>query len=286
MGRAIDPRYPTNLAIGLLCATVFLAGVAVQVLTGFDWVPAIQWAIGASFAVFFAWALSRELDPDHDLSAFVGAGLIFVAVWLIELPTLLALLWIILVLRTVNRTTGLAAKVMDSLGLLALGGWLAWQGNWGYGLVTALALGLDGRLSLPLKRHLAFAVLALAITGISLLPFGLFSESKAGVGAAVGVGLSWPVLLALFATSCLFLLVIYGSRVIQSVGDVGGEPLDPRRVQAAQGLALLTALQVAWWQGTPGVTSLLPLWAAMLGTGSYQLFVRFRRVNVLGGRQA
>jgi hypothetical protein len=75
----------------------------------------------------------------------------------------------------------------------------------------------------------------------------------------------------------LFLIVIFSSRETHTVGDVTVEPLHPRRVQAAQTLALFTALLYGWWAGESGVVTLLPLWAAMSGVGLYRLVTLFFR---------
>jgi hypothetical protein len=46
-------------------------------------------------------------------------------------------------------------------------------------------------------------------------------------------------------------------------------------VQAAQAIALGTALLLAWWQGASGLEALFPLWAAMVGAGLYRLVILF-----------
>jgi hypothetical protein len=73
----------------------------------------------------------------------------------------------------------------------------------------------------------------------------------------------------------LSLPVIATTRGVEAVGDATGEVLNPRRVQAAQVLALLTALLFAWWAGASGLITLLPLWAAMIGVGLYRLAILF-----------
>lgn len=248
-------------------------GAAGKRLTGSGWVPAIQWGVGAAFAVFFAWALARELDPDHDLSAFVGVALLVPALWLVGLPALLPLLWVLVMARIVNRTSGVPGRLLDSLSLLTFGGWLTWQGNWIYGLATSVAFLLDSQLAAPLQRQLWFAGLALIVTVVASLQYGDWT----GPG-----GLPLPVLLALLLGSALFLLVIVRTRVLRSVGDVTGEPLDPGRVRATQGLVLISALQVAWWAGTAGVVALLSLWAAILGTALYALLAPIWGVDKAG----
>ena len=109
LGRPVDPRYPTNLAVVVLSPVVVVAGTIYRLVSGYALLEGVLWGIGAGLAVFLAWALGRELDPDHDLSAFVGAGLTVFGLLLTGLPSLLVLFWLLLALRVVNRSTGLPA---------------------------------------------------------------------------------------------------------------------------------------------------------------------------------
>ena len=266
LGRLPDPRYPTNRTIMALSLAVGAAGAIFQWLGGTALLDGVNWAIGAGFAVFLAWALGRELDPDHDLSAFVAAGLALVAVLLAEAPPLMVILWLLVVLRLVNRTVGLPAKPLDSLSVLGLGAWLTWQGDWIVGLVTAVAFLLDGMLPPPLRYHLLVSGLALVATALLTILQG---------GTASGDGLTATIAISSLAVAGLFLIVIANSRELQAVGDATGEPLHARRVQAAQILALATALLFAWRAGEAGVLAMLPLWAAMLGVSLYRLAILF-----------
>lgn len=261
--RPIDPSYPTNRAIAALTMAVIVGGIVLQLIAGEELIQGASWGISAGLAVFLAWALGRELDPDHDLSAFVAAGLALIGLLLFDLPDLMALFWMLLFLRMVNRTTGLPARILDSLLILGLGSWLTWQSSWIYGLMTGLAFLLDSRLSSPHRRHLFFAGIALLATAI------LYSVS----GGMPGEGK--PSLLAILAVSGMsvsFVPVILTSRRMRTVGDATGEPLNPGRVQAAQVVALLTGLQIALWDGDPGVVQLMPVWATVLGVALYKLF--------------
>jgi hypothetical protein len=264
LARAVDPRYPTIRAILGLALAVSLGGFALQLIQGSSLVDSALWGISAGFAVFLAWALGRELDPEHELSAFLGAGLSLVGLLLFGSPALLSLVWMLLTLRTVNRTTGLPAKIQDSFGLLGLSLWLDWQESWIYGLITTMAFFLDSRLYTPHQRHLAFAGLALLGT------LGL-TAARGDVhrNGWQGPGLLWVVV----AASLLFVLIIPASRWVKAKGDATGQPLRPARVQAAQILALVTAIAGAAWSGQAGVVRLFPLWAAMLGIPLYWLAV-------------
>ena len=128
--------------------------------------------------------------------------------------------------------------------------------------MTAVAFLLDGLLLPPLRYHLLLSGIAFVATvGLSIS----HGDITMGSGSTV------PVMTTSVVTAVLFLVVIAASRQVQTVGDETGEPLNPRRVQAAQILALVTALLYAWWAGTPGQGALLPLWAAMVGASLYRL---------------
>jgi hypothetical protein len=262
LGRSLDPRYPPNLAIGALSLVVGAAGVAANLLSGGALREGVLWGIGAGFGVFLTWALARELDPAHDLSAFAGTGLAIAALLAFDLPALVPIFWLLVVLRVVNRTVGPPARPVDTLAVLGLGGWLTWQGNWIAGLVTALAFLLDGLLTNPLRYHLVLSGFAFAGTLVLSVIRG---------DIAMDSGPTMPVMISSVVTAGLFLVVVGTSREVRAVGDATGEPLDARRVQAAQLLALLTALLYAWWEGATGVEALWPLWAAMVGVALYRL---------------
>lgn len=264
IARTIDPNYPTNRAVALLTLSIIAGGGILRLMAGAHFMQSISWGVAAGLAVFLAWALARELDPDHDLSAFVAAGLALIGLAFLDLPGLTALLWLIILLRIVNRTVGLSATILDSLLILGLGSSLTLQGEWIYGLITALAFLLDSQLSPPHRRHLLFAAVALIVTVILFF----FDGSMPRVGKS-----SPAIVLAVLVMSALFVPVIFASRELTTVSDETSEPLNPRRVQAAQGIALLTGILMAWWNGYPGLASFMPLWAAMVGISLYRPFV-------------
>ena len=267
LGRTpIDPSYPTNWAIATLALVVAIAGTIVRLLTGAALLESVLWGIGAGFVPFLTWALGRELDPDHDLSAFVGAGLVLITFLLPDMPSLVLILWLLLVLRIVNRTVGLPAKPWDSLGVLGLGAWLTWQGYWMIGLMTAVAFLLDGLLSPPLRHHLFVSGLSFVITVVLAIFHGEMAMES---------GPTMPVVISSVVMVGLFTIVIATTRKVEAVGDATGKVLNLRRVQAAQVLALLTGLLSAWWAGASGMMAMLPLWAAMAGVSLYRLVILF-----------
>jgi hypothetical protein len=243
---------------------VMVGGALLQLLFGRRWGESILWGVNAGLSVFLTWALCREVDPDHALSAFVAAGLALVGLFLWGLPRLTAALWLVMVMRVVNRTTGLAAGLLDSLAVLGLGSWLSLDGNWGYGVITALAFFLDSRLPQRVRRQLVATALAVAATvTIAIVGGKLPWEGPPSVlGGLIGLALS-----------ALFLPVILSARHLESVGDRSQEPLEPTRVQAAQVLALLTAVETVTVGGTAAIGALLPLWSAVLGAWIHWLYL-------------
>jgi len=258
IGRPLDPNYPTNRIIVIVALTVGLLGAIVQTVTGASLVAGALWGGGAAVTVFLAWALCRELDPDRDLSAFVAAAFATAGVFLWGQPDLVACFWLLLAVRTVNRTTGVKATVFDALGLLGLGALLTFQGNWGYGLVTALAFFLDNQLPAPHGQQIIFAPAATILAAAAAVLRGAPPFSP--LFGLVALGLA-----------ALFVPVFLGSERLVSVADDTGERLDPTRVRAAQALALLAGLTAALWSGAAGLIALVPLWSAVLGASLYRL---------------
>lgn len=220
MWRSLDPGYPTNLAMVL-------------------WVALAWWLWGgaAGLSIFFAWALTRELDPDRPLAALLAA--------------LLATLWggyssglflLLLGMRFVNRTPGVPARWLDSLVLLGLA-WSRPNAAW----IAAAAFFLDAVLDKPLRRHLVFGSLAL----------GSLAQSDCLSAAGPSPQLSSGLLLgASFLLVCL-------AKPPTSGGDEDGRRLNPSRVLAAQLLAMLGALASAWCWQEMGVFAWWSLWSGL-----------------------
>lgn len=266
LGRTVDPNYLTNRAIVILAMVATTALAVFRFLSGDPPLESLLAGAQVGFALFLTWAVGREIDPAHDLSAFWGVGLAAAGMLLLGTPSLLLVLWLVLVLRLVNRTVGLPATPLDSLALLGLGAWLSWQGDWLLGLVTALAFLLDGLLPPHLRYHLIFSALSCA----AALAMAAWRGQEISIP-----GMPLPLTAALLVTGLLFALVIATTREVQAIGDATGKPLNPRRVRASQILSLLAASLYAVTEGESGATALLPAWASMAGVGMYRLALLF-----------
>lgn len=236
VGRAIDPAYPTNLALIVLVS-------AVGVATGI-WQNSAIWGLRAGIAVFFGWALTRELDPEREMAAFVSAFLVILMLLLVGLPDG-PMFWLLLAMRVVNRTTGLAATWLDSLLLLALALGSPWLL-----LLTAVFFTTDGWLSPPHHRQYLFAAISVAAAVHSM-------ES-----AAVDAGFVPETAAVALILSAIGGPLVFACREVRARGDATEETLRPLRVQAAQLLAMVAATVVS---ASSGLMAMAPFWSALVG---------------------
>jgi hypothetical protein len=258
--RPVDPRYPTNLAILLLAGAVAVSSALVVFGEGAGIRESAIHGVLSGSAVFLAWAIARELDPDEEYAAFAAAGLMVAALAIFPLPDLVFSLLVLLLLRIVNRSVGSTVRLWDTAAVLLLTCWALQRGSIVAGAAATAALLLDARLSKPTGHHLPAAALAfLATVAAFLLAGARIDPAPLGVIAAV-----------VFATLSAIPLIA-GSRQVRSSSDLGAEPLDPGRVRAAQVLGLLTAVAIALLGGLPAVVSALPLWTGLLGIGLFRV---------------
>ena len=257
--RVLDPRVLSNRLIMLFAAAVTIGMGVYRLANGSSPTDAAIQAVGTGVFTVLAWALGRELDPDHNLPAYVAAVLGVLAVLLLGMPNLLLTGAVVAMLRMVNRTTGLPARVTDSLALVVLVGVIvARDGFWVIGPVVAAAFLLNALLPQPDRPNgYFFALLTLLVTGAAVALFPA-SEWTLRFDAPLGGSIAMAALVYL-------VIVLRDPTRLQSVGDWTGRPLNHPRVQAAQLLALVAALAVLLWDYVFGLMALSPLWAAIVG---------------------
>ena len=257
LGRPVEPKYPTNKAILLLMpAAALIAGVVTSV-QGAGIGQSATGALQASLMVFACWALGRELAPDDNAAAFIGTALAFVALWWWPSPSLLLVFTALALSRMVNRSTGLTARLGDSVIITALVIWaMIGLPNPLMGLVAALAFVLDARLADPNPRQWWFAAVCLAAVGIQVW---LIADVDLTV-MLLPSPQYWITAISLLA----FLVRSLSLRQVSSLGDVGGQRLDPSRVRSGMLVVWLLALQTSL-QGPDAIEITKPLVAVMVG---------------------
>ena len=257
--RAYDLSLGYNRLILLLSAGGGAVALVGGVLAGQGLWPALLRAFVGGVTVFAAAALAKELDPDHPGSALVAAALALPLVWWAAgAASLLPLLWLVLLLRFINRSTGLAPKRTDTLALLLLAAWLSWTRSPLFGLLSGGALVVDALLPHGRRAHGPWGALV-------ALPTVLFWIANADRFAPPVRPETWLVVV-LLALTVMTIGVILTCYVILAPGDATGRPLDPARIQAGQIVALAAGLSFASWHGRAGATLFVALWAALAGT--------------------
>jgi hypothetical protein len=257
--RVLDPRVLSNRLIMLFAAAATIGIGIYRLANGANPRDAVIQAVGVGVFAVLAWALGRELDPDHNLPAYTAAVLGVLAVLILGMPNLLLTGAVIAMLRLVNRTTGLPARVSDSLVLIALVGVVvARDGFWVIGAVVAVAFLLNALLIQPDRPNsFYFALLTLLVTVAAAVLFPT-SEWTLRFDSTLGGSIA-------IAALAYLVIVLRDPIKLQSVGDWTGRPLSHQRVQAAQLLALAAALAVLLWDYTFGLMAVSPLWAAIVG---------------------
>ena len=256
IGRPVDPDYPTNRAIGLITIAAMAAGFVYRLILGARFLPSLGWGISAGLSVFLTWALARELDPDHDLAAFVAAAVALVGTFYWAAPMLGFAFWVLLVVRLINHTTGRSASLLDTLGVVLVGAWLTYRGNWGVGLLTTLALAADASLPRGKQRQWVLA----GVSGVLALTAAL-----RGDGLWPAEGIRWVPLNAAVVLAALFVWVILDTDHMESVCDQTPDKMDPVRIRAGQILSLLILIEYVIWRGWPSLWLMMPLTASLVG---------------------
>lgn len=270
LARPVDLRFRTNRMIAILIPVAGIVAFVVALITDMGLSNALFALFITAFATFLTWALARELDPDHDWSAFVAVALIWLALLFytdlslakpIPQLGLLSLALIVASMRITSRIIGPPSRIGDSV-LVLLGIALAlYFDKWVITLIPIAALLLDGIMVNPLRRHLVFSGLASVIVVLWLV-FRGFPETQ---------GLTSVHTIAVAVISLGYFLTIAATRKITSVPDLDGYILDIRRVRAAMILALAAGLVSVLWNGSAAIVFLLPLWCAMIGVTLYRL---------------
>lgn len=267
LARPMDLKYSTNRAILILMAAINVLFFFVHWASGVMAWEALVYAFQAGISVFLAWAIGRELDPDHGLTAFVSAALMLALLFLFPLPNLLALFWLLLLVRLLNRTVGLPPTLLDITSILGLTAWLCFQENWMYGLLTTMVF-LQDQFVFKSAQKFAWPVVVASLITVVYLLIELaivIPNMFIGILAAGGLTFTFFVLFSLKASD------------LKSVGDETGEPLLPKRMKAAQLSAAFIVLLFLLLEGDAAFAGFLPVWTAMLGTLLFTLWLFLKK---------
>lgn len=227
---------PTNRAMLILLGPAAVAGAIVALWQGMAVPAALLFALTTAVAAFATWAMGRELNPDQQGAAFVALVLGVIIVLIIGPDqggaALLVLFATLGLVRQVNRTTGLKARLSDSLVVFALTLWVVYgTQNPLFALVAGLSFSLDGTLDRPLRRQWLFALLSFGATVVYMVDHDL-------AGAVYSAPRTLPQWLAAMA-AVVFALNMVLLKNVNSKCDVNHKALKPARVRGGMAVALL-----------------------------------------------
>jgi hypothetical protein len=253
IARPIDPAYLTNRALLIVLPLLALlsAGLASVYDIGSGPVSA---AVSGALAAFAAWALTRELAPDYNGAAFVALALAWALNVAFGVRLVLLVFVALLLVRIVNRTTGLPSRPFDTFSVFAFCTWAAISTQQPLILlVMGVAFALDAALKDPLRHHYLAAAACLPVFVWMLL-------SDAAVISSDLTAWDWS-LIALFAGGVF--LVVKRSRDPISYCDTSPDRLDRVRVNAGLIVGLLIAIQALLTNGCSAWLE-TPIWACVI----------------------
>ncbi len=249
MSRPIDPAYLSNRALLAILPLLALvsAGLASVRDTGGGPLAA---AFSGALLAFAAWALTRELAPDYDAAAFVALTLAWVGNVAFGVNRVLLLFVALLLVRIVNRSTGLPSRLFDTLAILGFCIWAATSTQQPLLLLVAFAaFALDAALDNPLRRHYLAAAACLGA-----FIWMLFGNPELIADKLIIRDWAW---IAIFAGGIS--LVVSRSPAPVSYCDISPDRLDRTRVNAGLVVGFLIAIQALLSSG-PSAWLETPIW--------------------------
>lgn len=236
IGRPLEPAYPSNKVVLILLPLGALLGAITAWMDGQSGIQLLQQALSFLLIVFGAWALARELDPDDHAAAFISMAAAVLAALIVDTPGILIVFTTIGLVRIVNRSTGLVARMGDSVIVMLLSLLVIYSTKSPFfGVVAALAFILDGSLKEPLRHQWVFGLVCLGGTIVYMV------DHDIGLGHLRPPDTLFEWLAVLFLL--IFALNTLLLKKVHSKGDINGKKLDLSRVRGGMAVGLFAALQ-------------------------------------------
>lgn len=244
-----------------ILATVFTAvGVTFwRSSQGMESYDATMAGVGTALGFLFSFMIARELDPDRRLGGIIGGVLTVAASVILGEGNILVMLWLLFILRMFTRTSGDRHRIADNVLIIGSAFWLGKEGYWLYPLLTGAFYVLESQISEGYFRSLYLAGIALA--SAALAEYNTLDNS-----------LSFYYIVLMGICFIVFIPELRVAQYVHFKGDKNDRPINPRRLQTAQGSFLLLCFIVMFFHGDKQALALLPAVMAAIGCGIY-LFV-------------
>ncbi len=249
IARPVDPAYPTNRALLFLLPVIAVAG-AIASAAGVGQAAPLAAALAATLSAFGAWAVARELVPDDNPAAFVSLVFAFGAQLAWGPVTVIPLFVTLVLMRVVNRTTGMPLRWPEAVLLVGFASWaMSRLGDPMIGIAAAVAFYLDASLSRPARWQF--------LTGTVCLFASLYFVVRDGMQMPA-MSVSGEAYLAVVLIVLLgFVVMLFRTRDVLAVGDISQTALDPARVRGGMFVAAFLAAAAPVYDGDPGINPLL-----------------------------
>ncbi len=256
LGRPIDLKDNTT-RIALVGTVLSMAAVtAWQMMQNIDVMDAAMGGVGAALGFLFSYMIAQELDPDRKLGGIIGGVLTVAATLYLGEGNIMVMLWLLFVLRMLNRTSGSRHKIGDNVIIIGISAWLGSQGFWLYPLITASVYALETQI--PGGYFRSWYLAALTLGTCFFADFNFLVQN-----------LSIAYIYIMCATFIIFLPEIRAAVFTEAKGDRNNKRINPRRLQVAQGVFLMIGVVLGYLHGDSQAQSLVPAYMAAIGCGLY-----------------
>lgn len=275
IGRPLDVNHPSNRFVGVATVLAGLGTLSWRWVTHADdiWL----WSFRVAVAVFLAWAVAREIDPDDALPAGM-ATVVVVPFMALGAPSLVSTAAVLIAARIAVRTTGISPHLVDgavlTLGAAYLG---ARPETWPALGTLILAVGTDRYAQPPgPDRTLWFSggmTVAAVVTALA------FADPPGWTQPTI------PEWVLLGVTAVAGFLAAVNTRPLVSRADFRDHTLSESRLRFGRVLILFTLVVGVVYLGGPIIPSLTPVWAATIAVAVVHYWRANRRPQTANSKQ-
>lgn len=224
---------------------------------------------GISYAIgfFFSYLIAAEADPEPS-RAFSGilagfATLIGQIIVGADENSVVALLWMLFMLRMFNRSSGSRHRIGDNLIILGSAFWMGHLGYWLFPVATGFGYIMESQIKEGYSRSLFLSAFAFAIVLLTDKPM-----------PDPVINITYLYMMA--AAFILFLPEFTVARISTAKGDRNNRLLIPTRIQVAQAFFLIGTDILVWFGGNAVGMIMLPCITTAIACGLFLLFALIR----------
>lgn len=258
LGRPIDLEDNTT-RLALVGSLLSMAAVTAWKITqNIDVMDAAMEGVGVALCFLFSYMIAQELDPDRKFGGIIGGVLTVIATAFLGEGNIMVMMWMLFILRLLNRTSGSVHKIGDNIIIIGISAWLGHDGYWLYPLITASVYAMETQI--PGGYFRSWYLAGLALCTCFFADFNFLVQN-----------LSMVYVWIMCATFIIFLPEIRAAVLTEAKGDRNNKRISPRRLQVAQGFFLMIVVVLGYLHGDSQAQSLIPAYMAAIGCGIYMV---------------